>query len=186
MSACRASTVLTDITGVTTPLPSLVGQVREAYALVCNESNLKELIEMKNLLLIIAGSLACLSASATTTAEYAVTDAMNRLSAAMIAGDAQKMRDLTSEKLSYGHSNGRVQDQAAFIGTITSGQTLYRRIDLTHTATTVTGDNAVVRNHFSGTTESDGKFAEVDFDVLLVWQKRNGVWKLLARQGYKY
>ncbi|WP_166678977.1 nuclear transport factor 2 family protein [Paraburkholderia sp. BL6665CI2N2] len=140
---------------------------------------------MKKFLMIVAGSLIFLDASANTSDEYAVNDAMNRLSAAMIAGDPQKMRDLTSEALSYGHSNGRVQDRAAFIDTIASGQTHYRRIDLTHTTTVVTGDNAVVRDHFSGTTESDGKFAEVDFDVLLVWQKRNGVWKLLARQGYK-
>ncbi|MGA7780781.1 MAG: nuclear transport factor 2 family protein [Paraburkholderia sp.] len=141
---------------------------------------------MKQLLVWVAASLVCAAAYAASPDESAVDDAMNRLSAAMIAGDAQKMKALTADTLTYGHSSGKVQDQAAFIDTIASGQTRYKRIDLSNTVTTVTGDNAVVRDHFSGTTESAGKVAEVDFDVLLVWQKQNGEWKLLARQGYKH
>jgi hypothetical protein len=141
---------------------------------------------MKLLLAWVAASVVCTAAWAASTDESAVDDAMNRLSAAMIAGDAQKMTALTADTLTYGHSSGKVQDQAAFIDTIASGQTRYKRIDLSNTVTTVTGDNAVVRDHFSGTTESAGKLADVDFDVLLVWQKQNGEWKLLARQGYKH
>ncbi|MGF6724561.1 ketosteroid isomerase-like protein [Paraburkholderia sp. GAS41] len=140
---------------------------------------------MKKLILFLATGLVCSAAWANAADETAVNDATNRLSAAMIAGDAQAMKDLTADTLTYGHSNGRVQDQGAFIDTIVSGQTRYKRIDLSHTVTTVTGDNAVVRDHFSGTTESAGKLVEVDFDVLMVWQKQNDAWKLLARQGYK-
>jgi hypothetical protein len=141
---------------------------------------------MKKLLVWITAGLVWSAAWASSPDESAVNDAMSQLSAAMIAGDAQKMKALTADTLTYGHSSGRVQDQAAFIDTIASGQTRYKRIDLSNTVTTVTGDNAVVRDHFSGTTESARKLAEVDFDVLLVWQKQNGVWKLLARQGYKH
>jgi hypothetical protein len=144
-----------------------------------------ELINMKKLILLVAAALACSAAWADSVDETAVNDAMSRLSAAMIAGDPQKMKELTADTLTYGHSNGRVQDQAAFIDTIASGQTRYKRIDFSNTAITVTGDDAVVRDHFSGTTESAGKLTEVDFDVLLVWQKQDGAWKLLARQGYK-
>ena len=141
---------------------------------------------MKQLLAWVAASVVCTATWAASPDESAVDNAMNRLSAAMIAGNAQKMKALTADTLTYGHSSGKVQDQAAFIDTIASGQTRYKRIDLSNTVTTVTGDNAVVRDHFSGTTESAGKLADVDFDVLLVWQKQNGEWKLLARQGYKY
>jgi hypothetical protein len=141
---------------------------------------------MKKLLVWLTAGFVCSAAWAGSPDESAVDDAMNRLSAAMIAGDAQKMKALTADTLTYGHSSGKVQDQAAFINTIASGQTRYKRIDLSNAVTTVTGDNAVVRDHFSGTTESAGKLAEVDFDVLLVWQKQNGEWKLLARQGYKH
>jgi hypothetical protein len=34
--------------------------------------------------------------------------------------------------------------------------------------------------------ESGGKVGEVELEQLMVWQKRDGVWKLLARQGYKH
>jgi hypothetical protein len=131
-------------------------------------------------------SLACLSAVAETANEASVDAAVQRLNAAMIGANAQEMKALTSEALSYGHSNGRVQDQAAFIETIASGATRYRRIDLSKSVTTLAGDEAIVRDHFSGTVESAGKVTDVDFDQLMIWQKRDGVWKLLARQGYKH
>jgi hypothetical protein len=127
-----------------------------------------------------------LSAVAETANEASVDAAVQRLNAAMIGANAQEMKALTSEALSYGHSNGRVQDQAAFIETIASGATRYRRIDLRNSVTTLAGDEAIVRDHFSGTVESAGKVTDVDFDQLMIWQKRDGVWKLLARQGYKH
>jgi ketosteroid isomerase-like protein len=148
------------------------------------------MIMKKLLMLVTAGltaGLACSGAWANTADETAVDDAMNRLSAAMIAGNAQQMKALTADTLTYGHSSGKVQNQAEFIDTIASGQTRYKRIDLTKTVTTVTGNDAVIRDHFNGTTDSGGKLADVDFDVLTVWQKQSdGAWKLLARQGYKH
>ncbi|MFM0129239.1 nuclear transport factor 2 family protein [Paraburkholderia sediminicola] len=141
---------------------------------------------MKKTILFALTSLVCLSTSAETTDLIAVQGATQRLNEAMIAGDAQQMKALTTAALSYGHSNGRVQDQAAFIQTIAGGETRYRRINLSNSVTTVDGDNAIVRDHFSGTTEKAGTVSEVDFDQLMVWQKRDGVWRLLARQGYKH
>ncbi|QDQ83072.1 nuclear transport factor 2 family protein [Paraburkholderia megapolitana] len=144
---------------------------------------------MKKFVLSVAAGL-LLASSAITSAfaspadESAVNDAMQRLSAAMIAGDAQQMKDATADTLSYGHSNGLVQNQTEFVTTIASGQTKYRRIDLTQSVTAVTGDTAVMRDHFAGTVESDGKVSDVNLNVLLVWQKQHGAWKLLARQAF--
>jgi hypothetical protein len=141
---------------------------------------------MKRMVCLGVLSLACLSAVAETANEASVDAAVQRLNAAMIGANAQEMKALTSDALSYGHSNGRVQDQVAFIETIASGATRYRRIDLSNSVTTLAGDEAIVRDHFSGTVESAGKVTDVDFDQLMIWQKRDGVWKLLARQGYKH
>ncbi|PCE25344.1 hypothetical protein BWP39_12525 [Paraburkholderia acidicola] len=141
---------------------------------------------MKKFVLSVAASLLLASSAFASTAdESAVNDAMQRLSAAMTAADAQQMKDLTADTLSYGHSNGLVQNQTEFVTTIASGQTKYRRIDLTQTVTTVTGDSAVMRDHFTGTVvEPDGKVNDVALNVLLVWQKQHGAWKLLARQAF--
>jgi hypothetical protein len=141
---------------------------------------------MKKLIMFVVAALASSAIWAEVPSDVAVDDAMNRLNAAMIAGDAQKLRELTADSLSYGHSSGRIEDQKAFIEKIASGQTRYKRIELSKTEKKVNGNVAVVRNHFSGTVETAGKLSDVDFDALLVWQKEAGLWKLIARQGYKY
>ena len=112
--------------------------------------------------------------------------AVQRLHAAMIAANGDELKALTTSTLSYGHSNGAVQNQQVYIDTITSGETHYRRIDLTKPSTTLAGNNAIVRDHFSTTVESGGKQTDVELDQLMVWQKSGKGWKLLARQGYKH
>jgi ketosteroid isomerase-like protein len=141
---------------------------------------------MKKMICLALLSLVCMSAMAQSADEAGVSAAVQRLDAAMLAADADGMKAVTSDALSYGHSNGAVQDQKVFIETIVSGGTKYRRIDLSNTKTTLAGDDAIVRDHFSGTVESGGKVSEVDLEQLMVWQKRDGVWKLIARQGYKH
>jgi hypothetical protein len=154
-------------------------------AIALSTRSFEELVDMKNLIIVIATGLAYAASWASSIDEYAVNDAMYHLTAAMMAGDANGMRELTNDSLTYGQSDGSVQNQAVFVDNITSGSTRYRRIDLTHTVTTVTGDNAIVRGHFSATTESGGKFAEIDINELLVWEKHNGRWRLLSRQACK-
>ncbi|MEI6003398.1 nuclear transport factor 2 family protein [Paraburkholderia bengalensis] len=141
---------------------------------------------MKKLIIAATIVLACSGAFAKNSDEYALTDAMYHLTAAMIDGDAQRLRDLTTDTLTYGQPNDSLQNQSAFVAAIATGRVHYRRIDLTHTLASITGNTAVIRNHFSATTESNGKFTEVDLDELLVWQQSNGRWRLLARQGCRY
>ena len=47
------------------------------------------------------------------------------------------------------------------------------------------GDNAIVRHIFSNETESGGKAASARVGILQVWQKKDGAWKLLARQAFR-
>jgi hypothetical protein len=49
----------------------------------------------------------------------------------------------------------------------------------------VAGDAAVSRFTLTGDLETGDKVAPVRIDVLMVWQKQDGAWKLLARQGFK-
>ena len=49
----------------------------------------------------------------------------------------------------------------------------------------VVGDLAIVRAHFSSDIEPEGKPGHVELEMLMIWQKRNGAWKLLARQAFK-
>jgi hypothetical protein len=49
----------------------------------------------------------------------------------------------------------------------------------------ISGKNAVVRHLFITKGSNDGKMTDVRIGVLMVFQKKNGHWKLLARQAYK-
>ena len=47
------------------------------------------------------------------------------------------------------------------------------------------GDTAIARHLYESESETDGKTNNVKIGALQVWQKQDGNWKLLARQGFK-
>jgi len=49
----------------------------------------------------------------------------------------------------------------------------------------VIGNAAIARHLYESEMETDGKPTNVRIGALQVWQKQDGNWKLLARQGYK-
>ena len=49
----------------------------------------------------------------------------------------------------------------------------------------VVGNAAIARHLFEAEMETDGKPTSVKIGALQVWQKQDGNWKLLARQGFK-
>jgi len=125
----------------------------------------------------------------TTTAQSkdsaAVNAAVEFLRKAMIDADKAGLQKVTADQLSYGHSSGRVEDKAAFIENIVSGKSDFVTIDLTNQTVVVAGDAAIVRHSLSATTNDNGTPGTVKLNILLVWQKQKGQWKLLARQAVK-
>jgi ketosteroid isomerase-like protein len=49
----------------------------------------------------------------------------------------------------------------------------------------VVGNAAVVRHIYMSQSELDGKATTTKIGTLQVWQKQDGSWKLLARQGFR-
>jgi ketosteroid isomerase-like protein len=125
----------------------------------------------------------------TTTAQSkdsaAVGAAVELLRKAMIDADKAGLQKITAEQLSYGHSSGRVEDKASFIENIVSGKSDFVTIDFTNQTVAVAGDAAIVRHTLSATTNDNGTPGTVKLNILLVWQKQKGQWKLLARQAVK-
>jgi ketosteroid isomerase-like protein len=125
-------------------------------------------------------------ALAETTDEAAVADAVATLTKAMLGADRAKLDSLVSDKLSYGHSGGVIQDKKDFVEVIAAKKTVYKSIELSKQTVSVAGNNAIVRHAWeseSGT--GDGKWNASKIGVLQVWQKEAGGWKLLARQAFK-
>jgi len=114
-----------------------------------------------------------------------VTAAVETLRKAMIDGDKAALEKIAATDLSYGHSSGKVEDKTAFVQALASGASDFVTIDLTDQTVKVVGNTAIVRHTLSATTNDGGKPGTVKLFVLLIWQKQQGAWKLLARQAAK-
>ena len=138
---------------------------------------------------IICLLFVCLAFSVVTKAqskeEKEVAAAVEALRKAMVDADKSKLESLTSGALSYGHSSGKIEDKATFVETIVSGKSDFVSIDLKEQTIKLSGNTALVRHQLSGETNDSGNPGSVKLGVLLVWQKQQGQWKLLARQAYK-
>ncbi len=92
---------------------------------------------------------------------------------------------MVSSQLTYGHSSGLIEDKAAFVNALVSGKSLFTSINLSDQTISVSGNVAIVRHHLVGETLNNQVAGKADLLVLLVWQKLDGKWKLLARQAVK-
>ena len=123
--------------------------------------------------------------SAQEKEEKEVSAAVESLRKTMVDPDKAALDKLIADDLSYGHSSGVVQTKAEFIEALTSGKSDFVSIDLSQQTVKVVGNTALVRHVLTGTTNDGGKPGTVKLSILLVWQKQQGEWKLLARQAVK-
>lgn len=121
--------------------------------------------------------------AAAQSPEAAVAAAVESLRQAMVKVDRPTLERLTNPELSYGHSSGLVEDQAAFIQALVSGPTRILSLDQTDQTIRIVGKTAIVRHIFSATLSTNGQQSPIKLLVLQVWQKRGKQWKLLARQA---
>lgn len=142
--------------------------------------------------LAIVGALALGSASLLQSAaladasdEAAVRDRVEGLRKALLSADKAELEQLTAAQLSYGHSSGKVQTQAEFIDGVVNRKAVVKSLTFPQLTIAVAGDAAVARHVYASESEAAGKTNNVRIGVLAVWQKQEGGWKLLARQGFK-
>jgi ketosteroid isomerase-like protein len=133
----------------------------------------------------LALAVASLPAHAESADEAAVRKAVDDLTKAMMAADKAKLEALTAEGLSYGHSAGKVETKAEFIGVIADKKTIYKSITLSDPTVSVVGNNAIARHTFAAEVEAGGQASSPKIGVLQVWVKDGGGWKLLARQAFR-
>jgi ketosteroid isomerase-like protein len=120
-----------------------------------------------------------------TKQETEVTKAVSSLISALEAGDRLALEELSSTALSYGHSNGRVENRIEFIEALASGVSDFINIKTSNQTISVTGKNAIVRHRLDAAVVDKGKQGEAHLNILLVFVKEKGMWKLLARQAAK-
>ena len=132
-----------------------------------------------------AGLLFSGSAGAQSGDEVAVTDAVEVLRKGTLEADKAKLAQVTSEHLSYGHSGGRVETKEQFINGVLTRKAVVKSLAFPELKVSVAGNAAIARHIYLAESEQDGKATTTRIGVLQVWQKQDGAWKLLARQGFR-
>jgi hypothetical protein len=118
--------------------------------------------------------------------EKAIAAVVEKLRVAILSANEAELKKLTSPMLSYGHSNGLIEDQKEFIRALTSTESKFTRIDLSEQTISISGDVALVRHKLMGDTHNKGKEpAPVRLGVFMVFQKSKSSWVLVGRQAFK-
>ena len=126
------------------------------------------------------------ASTAQTKLETEVAAAVESLRKAMVNADKATLEAITASELSYGHSSGKIEDKAAFVNALVSGQSDFLDITLSEQTITIKDTVALVRHKLSGNTNDPGKGpGTVNLGILLVWVKEKSGWKLTARQAFK-
>jgi hypothetical protein len=132
-----------------------------------------------------SGLLLSGSAGAQAGDEAAVGDAVETLRKGQLEADKAKLEQATSAQLSYGHSDGRVETKEQFINAVMTRKQVVKSIAFPELKVAVVGNAAVARHIYLSESERDGKATTTRIGALQVWQKQDGAWKLLARQGFR-
>jgi ketosteroid isomerase-like protein len=136
---------------------------------------------------LAVGLLGVIPAFAGSADEEVVAKSVEAFRAAQVAADAKAFDALCAAELSYSHSDGRVEDKAAFIANATSGKSKFLSLAYEDTQIRVIGTAAIVRFHWVGESQvvADGKKNATNLHILMNWQKQGADWKLLSRASTK-
>lgn len=140
---------------------------------------------MKKIIFFFLVLNAAMVAKAQTADEQAVAAVVEKLRTAMIGADRATLESLAAADLSYGHSNGKIENKTSFVNNIVDGKSDFVSIALSDQTIHIADHTALVRHTFAAELNDGGKASSVRLGVLLIWQKRQGQWLLLARQAFK-
>ena len=125
------------------------------------------------------------SAGAQGGEEAAVSDQVETLRKGILDADKGKLAQMTSEQISYGHSDGRVETKDQFINGVLTRKQVVKSLTFPDLKVSVVGNAAIVRHIYLAESELDGKATTTRIGALQVWQKQGDGWRLLARQGFR-
>ena len=117
--------------------------------------------------------------------EAAVTENVEVLRKALLEANKAKLEQVASAQISYGHSDGRVETKEQFINGVMTRKQTVKSLAFPELKVAVVGDAAIARHIYLAESELEGKPTTTRIGALQVWQKQNGSWKLLARQGFR-
>ena len=130
--------------------------------------------------------IATCSLRAQTNDTAGVEKAVEQLRQVLLHPDKKQIDGLVVNWLSYGHSSGEIENKETFVNSLFSGKFTFTHIQLTNQSITIKKDVAIVRHQFRAATHNKGMPpGKLKLGVLLVFQKLDNRWWLIARQAFK-
>jgi hypothetical protein len=111
--------------------------------------------------------------------------AIIELNKALLSKDTTKLKQLLHNKLSYGHSNGWIQNKQDMVADFASGKIHYKKIIATPVKLICDKNVASVRNEADVEGTVNGTAFNMKLHVVQVWVWRKKKWYLLSRQSVK-
>ncbi len=121
------------------------------------------------------------------TEEEKVVQRIKQLNEAVFGvKDSAALENLLADKVTYGHSTGKVENRPEMIRGAVTNTTSYTDFKMEDAVVYFENKTAIVRCVISATNVSkDGKTSPLHLGLLLVWVKQKKEWKLTARQAVK-
>lgn len=138
------------------------------------------MIRIAFLLLFMYDSVA---ATAQSRREAELLQQVEAFRLALISGKRADLAPLVSDRLSYGHSNGRIEDKEAFLKQLESGASDFVTANFNNQVVQISGPVALVRHELQADIKDGGVPGSIRLHVLLVWHREGKTWRLLARQS---
>ncbi|MCP9753922.1 nuclear transport factor 2 family protein [Lacihabitans sp. CCS-44] len=143
---------------------------------------------MKPLFLVILLSVLTIVPSFGQNKEtFKVVKAVEMLRMQMLDPTETGLKSISHPSLTYGHSNGRIENQKEFMESFLSASSDFTSLEFSDVKIEIVGKSAVVRHLLAAESNDKGKQpAKVNLKVMLVFVKEKSDWVLLGRQAVKY
>lgn len=109
---------------------------------------------------------------------------VDRFYKAVIAIDTPTIKSLTAPNMTFGHTAGKLQNQKIFIDALTSHKSGFSRIDVTNEVVYNYGNTIIDRHIFDADTNGGGKIGHVHLNIIMIFKKMHGHWKIIGRQAF--
>ena len=119
------------------------------------------------------------------TQQVEVMMKMAMLRNALLTKDSASLDKLLAADVSYGHSNGLVQTKAQLIHSVMSGEQDYKSIEPSDMTVRLYENTGIVNMKAAVTMIYGGNPLDLKMAITLAWIKKDGDWKLVARQSVK-
>lgn len=142
----------------------------------------------RTLIVLMAATMAtsCNQPGETGVSETSVAAAVESFREVMLHPDQAVFEELLDESLTYGHSNGLIENQKTCIASMVSGKFKFTSLEFSAQTIDVVGNTAIVRHELFGHTHDAGKEPGIaKLKVLMVWVQNEGKLRLVARQAVK-